>query len=91
MYVTTLQTSQPLPSDRWTTFLFNIELENVQLDFLQSRCCHDNGEEAGGDLCLARADLQASNFSFEAFSDQCKKVDFVTHSAIGYDARYEGG
>ena len=45
----------------------------------------------GEDLYLARADLQASNFSFEAFSDQCKKVDFVTHSAIGYDARYEGG
>ena len=62
-------------------------LVNVQLDFLKDRIFT---EEGIANVSLARADIEDSNFSFEAFSDQCKKVDFLNRCAVGYDTRYEG-
>ncbi len=74
--------------DVWTGFLFRMQFVGVTLEFLQSRS--SPAHPTSLTRSLARFDIQESEFSFEARSNQCQTVDLTSHSVIGYDTRYEG-
>lgn len=69
-------------------FLFRMQFVGVQLEFLQSR--HTQQIPGSVTRSLVRFDIQESEFSFEARSNQCQTVDLTSRSVIGYDTRYEG-
>ena len=60
----------------------------VQLELLQSR----QSQQLPGSMTrsLARFEIQESEFSFEARSNQCQTVDLTSRSVVGYDTRFEG-
>lgn len=65
-----------------------MQFAGVKLEFLQSRY----SEAVPGSITrsLARFEIQETEFSFEARSNQCQTVDLTSRSVIGYDTRYEG-
>lgn len=62
-----------------------IDLHNVTLEFLKS---HDLG--SGKEESLARLDFVRSRLSYDAFSDQSKETDLVSHEILISDTRFKG-
>ena len=65
-----------------------MQFAGVQLELLQSR--HNEAVPGSITRSLARFEIQETEFSFEARSNQCQTVDLTSRSVIGYDTRYEG-
>lgn len=63
----------------------SIDLHNVTLELLTS---HDL--DPSKDVSLAKLDFIRSRLSYDAFSDQSKETDLVSHEILVCDTRFRG-
>lgn len=74
-----------LSGDVWTVISMSIDLHNVTLEFLKSHDLNPSKEES-----LAKLDFIRSRLSYDAFSDQSKETDLVSHEILVCDTRFQG-
>ena len=74
-----------LSGDVWTVISMAIDLNNVTLEFVKS---HD--VDLGKEESLAKLDFIRSRLCYDAFSDQSKETDLVSHEILVFDTRFKG-